>query len=381
MGCLKKDIIRLFQDKNIRIYENEFITGQKLCIVYRNDLYIPSVANNDGNQISHIHIQNKYAIFVCVTNNYLSYLNVLLNSIHKYCLPVDVYIIYHELNIDYLRTIQYKFNFTIFPIKINKEQILQGKIQDVNNNLFIKQARFYYLNYAYNYDSVALFDADMYITSDEIMNLFECVTGTPKLIGCNEKIKWIFDSKYRKGKNKEIIFDEPIQSFKFHCSVPIIFDIHYWQDVIDYYISLAYKSCEVDKNNNSIKPIGDIFCWNMSVYKMKKEKNIVLFPMETMTQVHHHYFLPEKSLYKVNTQWYTEVGDLVYAIHGRIGSPGWYDGQMRGAQKLECKYTGIVLKAQKILKSIQKEWYDLNTNSAVNIYDFVPDNEYWNSFK
>lgn len=320
---------------------------------------------------------NKYAIFVASDEKYLPFLNVLLNSIHKHKLPVDVYLLYYNFNDTYLRTACSKFNFPIYPIRIEKNKIPFSNSPHVNNNLFIKQARFFYLNQLGKYyDAICLLDSDMFITTKEFMNLFDLVKGTDKLIGCNEAYKWQFDNKYRIGENKEILFKEPITANKFHCSVPIIFDVKKWLDVIRFYCMLSYNSFEVDSNEKITKPIGDIFCWNISVYKLGRENDIILFPMEVMTQVHNRYFTKNTALKKSGANWTTESGDLVYTIHGRIGNRKWRQGQIIEADKI-----GDREKANNILREIEKEWYKLNVNTNVSIYDYMDKNDYWETLK
>jgi hypothetical protein len=234
-----------------------------------------------------------------------------------------------------------------------------------------------------------MLDADMFIVNRNFMNLFDLVNGTNKLIGCNERYKWVFDSKYT--FNEKPIFEKNIKAYKFHCSVPIIFNLNEWKDVFDFYNQLAYNAFELDEIGNIKKPIGDIYCWNISVYKNNRQNDVILFPMETMTQVHQTNSINWTRLIKDGDVWKTNAGDEVFSIHGRIGLPGWRKMHFNKVEKIiqegnnsDNKFLNekkIINNTRRTLRAIEKEWYDLNTNHKVNIYDFVPANEYWEGIK
>ena len=384
-------------------YKDHYIdSGRGMSILHKDDITIPSykqsLKNNKPtllndikpfkkstekkpcNDCSRKKLKNKkndYAIFVCSNQGYMQYANVLLNSIDKYKLPVDVYFMHYDFNNSYIEDIKDKFNFNIIPIEIKRDDFVVDEFNKNNKNLFIKQSRFKYIReLGLPYKAICMLDADMFVTTPNFMNLFDLVSGTEKLIACNEKYKWVFNNKYT-YQNKPI-FDNNTKAHKFHCSVPIFFDLNKWTDVFDYYNQLAYNAFEVDDNGTNTKPIGDIFCWNISVYKNNRQNDIVLFPMETMAQVHSRYFTPGHRIYKENNLFLTESGDEVFSIHGRIGNKSWYDGQIRSAQKMDSHIVDI---ASTTLKMIQKEWYDLNVNHKLNIYDYMDKNDYWESIK
>ena len=334
---------------------------------------------------------SNYAFFICSNDGYIPFLNVLLNSLDKYNINnVDVYLMYYEFNLDYLEKIKNSFDFNLIPVEIKKENFKIHDFNKNNKNLFIKQSRFKYIKkYGMKYDAICMLDADMFITTSNFMNLFELVKGTKKLIACNERYKWNFDSKYILDGKK--IFETPIKAHKFHCSVPIIFDLKKWEDVFDFYNKMAYNSFEVDKNNKIIKPIGDIYSWNISVYKNERQNDVILFPMETMTQAHQTNSINWTRLVKNKNVWSTNAGDEVFSIHGRIGKEGWRKMHLNKLNKIIeegnnvsdnfINKTKIKINMDKTLRLIEQEWYDLNVNCKVNIYDFFPQNKYWESIK
>ncbi len=336
-------------------------------------------------------IKNNYAFFICSNREYIPFLNVLLNSLDRCGINnVDVYLMYYEFDLEYLKKIKNSFSFNLIPIEIKKERFSINIFNKRNKNLFIKQARFKYIKeYGMEYDAICMLDADMFITTPNFMNLFELVKGTDKLIGCNERYKWPFDHKY--VHNGEKIFERPIKAYKFHCSVPIIFDLKKWADVFDYYNEIAYNAFEVDGTGKIKKPVGDIYCWNISVYKNNRQNDVILFPMETMTQVHQTNSINWTRITKEREIWMTYAGDEVFSIHGRVGREGWR--KMHSNKINQIIQEGINISdtfmnknkmksnMERTLRLIEREWYYLNVNHKVNIYDFFPLNRYWEQIK
>lgn len=321
----------------------------------------------------------KYAIFVNSNGGYIPFLNALLNSIDRYKLDVDVHLLHYECPAKYLEEVQKSFNYNVILTEIKRDDFNIHEFNERNNNLFIKQSRFKYIREkGMEYDAICMLDADMFVTTSNFMNLFDLVSGTNKLIGCNERFKWVFDKKYM--LNGKQIFDTPVKAHKFHCSVPIIFDLKKWTEVFDYYNQMAYNAFETDPAGKILKPVGDIYCWNISVYKNNRQNDVVLFPMAQMAQVHHTYAHPWTRLEKTGEgNWITYEGDEVFSIHGRVGNKGWYEGQMRGMEKLITEFqinkdfTNVV---KSTLRNIIREWIDLNYNHKLNLGNYIPKEQY-----
>lgn len=326
-----------------------------------------------------------YAIFVCSDGKYLPFLNVLLNSLDKQSICLDTYLIHHEFPGQYIKDAQEAFRYPIIPVEIKRADFDLHEYNKENKNLFIKQARFKYIReYGIDYDVICTLDADMFIVTHNFSKLFELVEGTRYLIGCNERYKWTFTRNYvTRGRP---IFEQPIRAYKFHCSVPIIFDLKQWRDVFDTYNDLAYHSFEIDNSGMIVKPIGDVFCWNISIYTNNRQNDVILFPMETMTQVHYTCASPWTRLLNRNGYWFTFAGDEVFSIHGRIGKKDWFDEQIKGVEKYLDEHHIAFDKDREektiaTLRAIQNDWYDLNCNYKLDIYNYYPKDPYWETIK
>ena len=315
---------------------------------------------------------NKYAIFVASSWNYLPYLNALLNSLEKYKINVDVYLMHWEFDEKYLEEIQ-NFPYKIIPIEIKEVDHNIVGVAETGKNLFIKQARFHYIaKYGKNYDAICMLDADNFIISENFMNFFDLVKGTNKLIGCEEKYKWDFSEKYRVKNNP--VFDDKVKALKFMCSVPIVFDLNKWMDVFDHYNNMAFHSYEL-KPDNQVKRVGDIYCWSISVYKNHRENDCILLPMHSMTQVHGTMGTFWCGVQKHKNKWYGRDGCEIYAIHGRIGTENWANSQKNWYKKfLENHNIEFGGKIEKMcidsLKIVQDEWVALNYNSRVKLDNY-----------
>ena len=95
-----------------------------------------------------------------------------------------------------------------------------------------------------------MLDADIFIVSDNFINLFHLVKDNNKLIACNEEIKWDLNERY--VINSKPILPKRVKAYKFHCSVPTIFNPKYWQDVLNSYNKICFNSFE-SENGKIIK--------------------------------------------------------------------------------------------------------------------------------
>jgi hypothetical protein len=305
------------------------------------------------------------AIFIASTDNYLPYLHVLLNSIEKRCenpKDLDVYILHHEFPVKYF-DFTHLFSFNVIPISVDRSSI-ECPIETKRIE-FIKRARFsYIIEYAMKYDSVCLLDADMFIVSPQFFDLFELVRGKRFMVGCNERFKWQIGPNFT--ANGEPLFTEPTKLYNMHCSVPIIFDMPSWKYVFEYYNRICFNGKQVDKEGN-VKGIGDIFCWNIAVQKLARACDMIIFPMEAMTQVHQTNLAPQTFMVVENDYWFTNAGDRVYSIHGRVAQDGWAEGHMEryyrdmgdnAAPGLTAKLEG---KVRCGLEAIVDEWHRLES--------------------
>jgi hypothetical protein len=312
----------------------------------------------------------KYGIFMSCTWNYAQYLNALLNSIEKRKLyqgdhEFDVHLLYSpDFPESYLQAIG-EFPYIIVPVAMDRDTSIFGDEESLNR--FAKVTRFeYMIKMADHYDVVCLLDADLMITSHEFMNLFDLISGTDKLIGCNERFKWtVCSDQFMYYLDDQPVFDEPTTLHKFMCSVPIIFDMKAWRPVFEYYLRLASEGYEVKDAER--KPMGDMFSWNVSVKKNGRENDLILFPMETMTQVHYTNTDPFKRVINDNGYWHSRDGDPVYSLHGRIDTDSWEPEHWRifeqnhGPEAQEKYRNGT----RQSIEMVRSEWLDLNNNYIV----------------
>ena len=200
-----------------------------------------------------------------------------------------------------------------------------------NGNLLIKQLRYLYLSeLCGDYDAACLLDADMLVVSPQFERLFEMVAGSRVLVGCNEAFKWRFGPRYRRLDVP--LFDSTITAHRFCCNVPIVFDPQHWQDVFQRYNQLAYHAYEWE-GDKPVKRVGDIYCWNLSVYLEGRQDDVLLWPMQQMTQVHHTNLREWARLKKADGRWFTPDGDEVLTLHGRFNTPNYLPGERRAATK------------------------------------------------
>lgn len=317
---------------------------------------------------------SKFAIFVAATPNYIAYLNALLNSIDKRNLArhcdLSVYVFYTEgFNQDYLDSLKYTFDFKIYPMKMARSdfQELNPGMKEIE---FVKRTRYKkMINLAIDYDVVCLLDCDMFIVSEQFIDLFKLIKGSKYCIGCNERFKWA-SGEYR-FNDKELIIPHGGKMYQFICNTPAIMDMKVWKQVFEMYCKIASEGTQI--KNNNVVGIGDIHSWNLAVLKLQKNNDLIVFPMETMAQVHQTYFRNRTYPIVENDYWYTFSGDRIYTIHGRVARPNFIEGVICGPKGYRELHKGredlskVEIEVRKGLKAIQKEWYNLNYNHKINL--------------
>lgn len=320
----------------------------------------------------------KYCIFIAMTPNFLKWMNALLNSIEKRMLFRDVrltvYVLHYDgCNPDYLEAIKTAYSFEVIPIEIDRAAIPAP--ENTNRTEFVKRARFFYIRkYAPEYDVTCLLDCDMFLVSPDFMKLFDLVYGTKLLISCNERFKWNAGPNYMYPDGSPI-FKESVKLYHFTCSVPIIFDYMEWKEVFDHYCKICYYGQQL--KNDQMTGIGDIFCWNISVQKCNKQNDVIVFPMETMCQVHKRHINPLTFIQVENDYWYSFSGDPIYSIQGRWNTNiDFVEGSLKYLKENtdEKTYKATAPKIKKGLEAIQQEWYDLNYKGRLKLDDFEDHN-------
>lgn len=319
-----------------------------------------------------------FAVFVASSWDYIQFTNALLNSIDRHQIPADVYLLHDFPPNNYLRDAGQRLSrFHAVPVERAHFRFDASKGLAVSDSLFRKQSRFRYVReIGARYEAVALLDADMFLVTRNFNNLFELVAGTSKLVGCNERFKWVFDRSYEFGDRP--IFDLPVRATKFHCSVPIVLDAKRWGDVFDYYNQIAFAAYQVaPRFPGGIKWMGDIESWNIAVYKCGRADDVVLFPMETMTQVHGTNALPRSRIRKTREGWFSDAGDEVFTIHGRVGTDQWEQDQFDKLNKFVRDYDvadseRLTKDLRAVLADIKVEWNELNFGHKLLLSDYTP---------
>lgn len=308
----------------------------------------------------------KYAMFVAATPNYMKALNALLNSIEKRRLYrdcyLDVYVFYYGAwDNDYVMAAQRAYTFPVKFVRIMERELgIQMKTIE-----YVKRIRYHKITeYAGEYDAVCMLDCDMFFVSDQFMRLFDMVNNTRLLIGCNEKFKWETGPYTIDGKK---IIEPSGKMLQFLCNTPAIFCMKNWEEVFKKYIDIAINGRQ-EKGGN-IVGIGDIMCWNLAIKASKREDDVVMFPMETMAQV--HYTNMRAWTYPIvgNDYWRTEAGDRIYVIHGRVGREGFIEGCMKKYYQLQVGRPDIdkvAVNVRKGLLAIEKEWVELGEERVLS---------------
>ena len=331
------------------------------------------------------------AIFVAATGNYLMYLNALVCSIAKRGFhknhDLTLFLLYHDnFPETYLKDAQSKL-----PFKVECVDILRSEVphpEGMKRIEFVKRARYHYMmTHASKYDVVCLMDADMYFVSEQFPALFDMVADTPLMIGCNERYKWEAGENY--SLDGEFLFHEPRKLYQMHCNVPAILDVWHWRKVFELYSELAFRGTQT-KDGKTVG-IGDIMAWNLAVEHLDRAKDVVVFPMESMTQVHQtnrkpwtHMMVDKVPDYPCGDYWHTFSGERVYSIHGRIAQASFVPGNM---DKYDQEYSGkpsdkakMGASIEKGLRGIQQEWYNLNYKGPLRLCDYVDELPEWKTF-
>lgn len=340
-----------------------------MCSLREQDALVSDPAKMMKGTMTH-----RYGVFVCANGSYLPYVNALLNSVDKHALDLDVHLLHSDMPSQYMEEVTRSFRFPVHLTEIRRADFAGRLRNHVDTNLFLKQSRFKYVRaLGERYDAICMLDADMFVASHAFMNLFDLVRGTSKLIGCNEKDKWTFNKRYT--HQGQPLFDVPTRALKFHCSVPIIFDMKQWCEVFDYYNQLAYNAFEVDEVGRIIKPIADMFCWNISILKKQRQNDVVLFPMSVMTQARCTYAHPWTRLEKRDGMWMTYEGDEVFTVHGKFGDRDWHNEQLRGLRVLATEYhiSGNYMESvEATIQGLFEEWFELNYCHQLKLDKYIP---------
>ncbi|MCP4604434.1 MAG: hypothetical protein GY847_28585 [Proteobacteria bacterium] len=317
-----------------------------------------------------------YGLMLSANGGYLPFANALLNSIEKRGIhhiergELIVYLVHYDnMPPAYLEACK-GFPFEVIPIELDP-MITRADPQWTASNI-CKRGRYYYLKeLGRNHDVMCLMDADLFFVSRNFVNLFSLIKGTDLLLGCNERFKWIAGPKFT--LNNQPIFKEETRLHKFHCNTPVLFDTRYWEDVIDDYLEIVFrtKELQIKSGVEQHKVVGDLFSWNFAVHRQKKDDKVVLFPMETMAQVHQTAYRPWTQLECREGHWTTYSGEEVFSLHGRCGKKTF--GRIKDPKKLGTNEQTVT----RINQLYRNEWNDLSFNQRLKISDFMGLGKEW----
>ena len=230
---------------------------------------------------------------------------------------VDKHIQSDKLTYINVETSSYKHIYDIY-------QKFRG--QQINDRQIFTSARFIELDKIIQsglYDNICLLDADMLIINNKMDNFFDLINDSKYLITANENFKWVIDDCYT--LNNKPIFDQPTRLLHFGCSVPLFFNCKYMKDFVKEFLNIFLKGKQKQPGENE-RDIDDMFAYNITLQKMGKANNMILFPAEIFTQTHMDGYLPWNPMIKIEEGIFIDSQYLeVYSFHGRIIDQSYKD--------------------------------------------------------
>ena len=327
---------------------------------------------------------SKRAIFTSSNGAYFPFLNAFLNSLDKQAAAhavYDVYLLHWDMPLEYLQAIDSASwqHIRVFPEAIGDDKECHWrsrfKTEQFSNMEICKAGRYHHLKEitaeSNTFTAVCLMDCDLMVVSPDFFNLFELVENTELAIGCNEGFKWAVGPNFL-DREGQPLFEKPHRLMKFSCNTPLFIGSpsgHRWQSVLEKYLEIVYQATEMHPAKGPCK-VGDIFAWNFAVDLCDMAKNVMLFPMEVMTQVHQTAYKGSTKLRCSNGYYHTEAGDPVLSLHGRCGRGGFgtYKPEKIGVPQ------GVIDQVNEIFR---QEWYDLNFRQRLKLTDVVPMQPLW----
>lgn len=299
-------------------------------------------------------------IVVSASRGYLAYLNAFLNSIQQVKLTarleeLAILVVTPDLPEAYFALASQRLGLDVRRIPLRLEDTPLPRDLEVPSAC--KASRYFYLlEYGSSFDVACLMDADLFLVSGNFGNLFQLAFGTRLAIGCNERYKWEIDPQWT--LHDRPLFDQKIKLQKFHCNTPLVLCVDSWREVIRDYLQIVYQATQ--QQAQGPKVVGDLFAWNIAVRRCNREADVVLLPMESMTQVHQTGLRPWTRLEKSrNGFWTTYSGEEVLCIHGRPDRPLQADKLPEELRKPAADYYRL----------IQVEWNRLNTDCGLPLQE------------
>lgn len=313
-----------------------------------------------------------YGVFVSANRQYLPYLNALLNSLVKRevyrrqafdLLVITDGSIPQEYQDACAANLPYPVEFVQLPDDYHPEWSSAWRC---------KAGRYEMLRLrGCAFAACCLLDADLLAVSNQVFDFMRLVEETPYLIACNERIKWQIDSVYTLDGLP--LLPEPTRLDKFHCNVPLYLDVKEWLGVLNDYQRIVFQGKELREQE---KPVGDIYAWNIAVYREARQDDVVLMPMPGMTQVHRTGYRDRHCLLQPTPKghWTTGDGDTVYCLHARPDRPGFRNIETKDEFE---KFDISPRHFQQYARMVECEWLDVNFKYAIDLRKFVPEDLFW----
>ena len=257
---------------------------------------------------------SRYATFTSCTNNYRQYLTAQLNSMayHGHA-DLDVHVLVMDMEEEYLsKLVSKNWPFQLFLHRdsaVNYEHVISrgGLIPKKTRYKFVADV----LKQSLGYGAILFLDVDLMFAAN-IMPFLELVSGTPYILGCNERFKW--------NMSKYTLQEQPLPDINMHwmiCNAPMFMPPLYAND----FWGIAWDTAlNLRKVKDGQSP-SDLYTMNVALWRADIHRNVIPLPNYAWTGVHNGYVNMYTRLEKKGDRWQSVNGEPVYMIHGRWDKP------------------------------------------------------------
>lgn len=266
---------------------------------------------------------NKH-IVVAASEDYRPGLQALLASFDRYHPETDikVHLLNYNVSQNFLDIAIKKYPFlkiTDLKAPASWNKVWQTKIERFN---FVQSLT----------DLVMLLDADMFFCAN-IDRWFDLAARGYIVAGSNGS-----NVRYTEAWREKYEMDIPLgMNYKTITSVPTILDMAkhgiLWQEIYNHKLQRKQGS--------------DFDLINVFIAMHNKFKDLLIYPCQSMTQVHHFGVKLDTRIIKIDDKLMTADGQEVFTVHGKFWSKGWLDGLMKPMYNYARGREDIVKKAEK----------------------------------
>lgn len=259
----------------------------------------------------------KRAFIIAASENYLPGLKALLNSIDIHQPDADVILLSFNLPEDFLIDFNYEESGDCI------HHVIHSQGDDQVHGTAIERFKVA-SEFAKDYDSICLMDADMFLLED-CSTFFDVAAAGFIVTGSNGMVV-NFNRDYQDRYGVDLGSDDYVYT-KVHTSVPIFID----KSNIDWFAAL-YNSRRIDHWD-------DFLYLNLIGAKMGKDKKMICLPPYQFTGIHHFQMKPETRMIERGGEIMSGTEERIYMTHGKFFDKGWFSDQiktMQGYIKNEC---------------------------------------------